>query len=465
MAAQKQHVVILGGGFGGMYCAMELDRALARGLDAEVTLVNKENFFLFTPMLHEVAAGDLDFSDIVSPLRQILRHVQYLEADVEDINLGERRITLEYGVYRRHKEVSYNHLIIALGSETNFFNLPGVEERALTMKSVGDAFMLRNHALATLEMASLTDNAPARQALLTFVVAGGGFAGVETAGALNDFVREALKYYPSLTEDELRVVLVHPGAFILPELGEHLGRYAQGKLAARKVEILLETRVAAFSDRGVELVKGETIPTFTLVWTAGVTPPTVLKSLPCKKERGRVVAQDTLELPDFLGVWAVGDSAWVLNSRTGQPHPPTAQHALREARRCAKNVVATIHGGLRQPFEFTTLGQLATIGRRTGVANIMGFQFSGFLAWGMWRTIYLAKLPRLEKKVRVALRWTLDLLFPKDLAQYITLQNIERVGQRLAYIRQHSAIASQTTSTIPSGQLTSLPAKTGTDDA
>ena len=216
----------------------------------------------------------------------MLKHVRFLQADVDGIDLEARQVSLAHGVHRERRVLTYDHLVIALGSESNFFKLPGVEERALTMKSLGDAFILRNHALAMLEMASVTDDAFAKRAMLTFVVAGGGFAGVETVGALNDFVREAISYYPALAEAELRVVLVHPNSVILPELSETLGRYAQGKLASRNVEIRTDTRVIAFSERGVELSNGETLPTQTLVWTAGVTPPAVLQSLPVEKGKG-----------------------------------------------------------------------------------------------------------------------------------------------------------------------------------
>ncbi|MDB6024897.1 MAG: dehydrogenase [Verrucomicrobiales bacterium] len=428
--AAKTRVLILGGGFGGLYAALHLDKTIATDPNVEVTLVSRENFILFTPMLHEVASGELDLTDIVSPLRRTLKHVTFLEADVEAIDLVERRVTITYGLQRQQKKLSYDHLLIALGSETNFFKLPGVEERSLTMKSLRDAFVLRNQMLGLLELASLAEEASVRRAMLTFVVAGGGFAGVETIGALSDFVREAMKYYPTLMEADLRVVLVHPGSVILPELGESLGRYAQGKLATRKVEIRAETRVTGFSERGVELENGEAIATQTLVWTAGVTPPAVLQSLPCKREKGRIVVEQTLEVPGFPGVWAVGDCAWIPNPKAGNTHPPTAQHALREAVHCAKNLVATIHGKQKRTFTFATLGQLATIGRRTGVANIMGFHFSGLFAWFLWRTIYLAKLPRFEKKLRVALQWTLDLLFPEDLVQYPPRRVISAGGNR-----------------------------------
>jgi NADH dehydrogenase len=295
-----------------------------------------------------------------------------------------------------------------------------------------------------LELASLTDDRFARSAMLTFVIAGGGFAGVETVGALNDFVHEAIGYYPALSEAELRVVLVHPNSVILPELNESLGRYAQTELASRKVEIRTDTRVTAFSECGVELNNGETIPTQNFVWTAGATPPAVLQDLPLKKERGRVVVNETLEVPGFPGVWAIGDCAWIPQAGTGKPHPPTAQHALREAVCCAKNIIAAIHGSQRAPFRFTTLGQLATIGHRAGVAEVFGVRLSGFPAWWLWRTIYLAKLPTFEKKLRVALRWTQDLVFSRDLTQHVTLHGIDRVTQLLANVRKQPILRPQT---------------------
>jgi NADH dehydrogenase len=447
----KTRVLVLGGGFGGLYAALHLDKTIAADPNVEVTIVSRENFILFTPMLHEVAAGDLDDSDIVSPLRQMLKHASFLEAQVEAIDLVARQVTVTYGAYHQKKQLSYDHLLIALGSETNFFQLPGVEERAVTMKSIGDAFLLRNLMLLMLVLASLAEDISVRRALLTFVVAGGGFAGVETVGALNDFVREAMRFYPNLSEADLRIILIHADAVILPELGERLGSYAQRKLAAREVEIRTKTRVAAFSDHGVELGTGETIAAQTLVWTAGVTPPAVLHNLPCKKEKGRIVVEETLEVPGFPGVWAVGDCAWVPNPRTGKPHPPTAQHALRQAVRGAKNIVAAIRGRKKTPFAFTTLGQLAAIGRHTGVAGILGFQLSGLPAFFLWRTIYLAKLPSFEKKLRVLLNWTLGLFFPKNFVQILTLQRIDHIARRLAYIRQHPAIPMPTNSDALAG--------------
>ena len=421
--ARRKRVLILGGGFGGLYTALQLEKELARNNDADVTLVNRENFFLFTPMLHEVAASDLDLTHIVNPIRKMLRLVKFFDGDVESVNLQNRTVTVSHGLEHHHHVLEYDHLVIAHGSITNFYNLPGLQSHALTMKSLGDAIELRNRLIEHLEEADFECSAGVRDQLLTVVVAGGGFAGVETVAGVNDFLREALPFYPHLSEENLRVVLVHSGPVILPELGEKLGGYAQKKLAQRKVEILIDTRVKRASELGVELGDGTLIPTRTLVWAAGTSPNPLLETLPCKKDRGRIIVNEAMEVAEWPGVWALGDCAQVPDGKAGKYYPPTAQHALREGKVLAQNIVADIRGDRKRPFVFSALGQLAAIGRRTGVANILGFQFSGFIAWWLWRSIYLSKLPRLEKKVRVALDWTLDLIFSKDLVQFMTVRS------------------------------------------
>ncbi len=416
-------VVILGGGFGGLYTALHLDKTLARDPEVEITLVNKENFFLFTPMLHEVAASDLDITHIVNPIRKLLKRVRFFDGDVELIDVERKRVIVSHGLEGQghDHELEYDHLVLGLGAITNFFNLPGLQERAITMKSLGDAIHLRNRLIENLEEADFECAIGGRDHLLTVVVAGGGFAGVETIAGVNDFLREASKFYPHLSEALIRTVLVHPGAVILPELGEKLGRYTQKKLAERQVEIRVNTRVKGISDRGVELSDGTMVKANILVWTAGTSPNPLLEMLPCKKEKGRVVVNQFMEVPEYPGVWALGDCA-VVPDPAGKPYPPTAQHAIREGKVLAQNITAAIRGGKKKPFVFKTIGLLAAIGRRTGVAQIFGYNFSGFFAWWMWRTIYLSKLPRFEKKCRVALDWTLDLLFSKDLVQFETLR-------------------------------------------
>lgn len=422
MTTKKSRVLIIGGGFAGLYAAMRLDRTLARRSEIEVTLVNRENFFLFTPMLHEVAASDLDITHIVNPIRKLLRRVKFFHGEVESIDLPGKRVRLLHGANRHEHELAYDYLIIALGSTTNFYSLPGLEENSLTMKSLGDAIHLRNRLIDLLEAADFECAMRDRRDLLTVVVAGGGFAGVETIAAVNDFLREATKYYPHLAEDQIRTVLIHSGPLILPELGAQLGVYTQRKLAERKVEIRVNTKVNAVSEQGIELSDGTAIAARTLVWTAGTSPNPILAQLPCQKDHGRLVVNEYMEVPGWPSVWALGDSAVVPDQRTGRPYPPTAQHAMRQGKILAKNVEAAIVGGSPKPFVFSTIGLLAAIGRRTGVAQILGVNFSGFIAWLLWRTIYLTKLPRLEKKLRVALDWTLDLFFSKDLVHFMILR-------------------------------------------
>jgi NADH:ubiquinone reductase (H+-translocating) len=412
---RKKRVVILGGGFGGVYAAIHLEKLLARVDAVEIFLVSHDNFFLFTPMLHEIAASDLEITNIVNPLRKLLRKVEVLVGDVNEIDLPNKRVLLSRG-YRNHsQEIEYDHLVIALGSITNFYDIPGLADLAVPMKSLRDAIQLRAQILRHLEEANFECNPAERQSLLTFVVAGGGFAGVETVAALNDFVRDALPFYPNLSEGMLRVVLVHSGPVILPELGESLGRHTQKVLERRGVEIQLNTRVKSMTENKVFLAYTAPIPCSTLVWTAGTVPSPVISPLPCAKERGRIAVNQLLQVSDWPDVWAVGDCAFVPDIKNpGKSHPPTAQHAIREGKVVAQNIAAALLGRPGKPFSFKTIGLLASIGRRTGVARIFGYNFSGFFAWWIWRTIYLSKLPGLDKKVRVAFDWTLDLIFPKD---------------------------------------------------
>jgi NADH dehydrogenase len=424
-AAEPVRVVILGGGFAGVHAARELERAVARDAEVEITIVNRDNFILFTPMLHEVAASDLDVTHIVNPIRRMVRRAVLFVGEVEGIDLARRRVMVRHARGGHEHALPYDHLVLALGGITNFFGLPGLEDRALTMKSLGDAIALRNRLIEVLEEADFECAAARRNDLLTILVAGGGFAGVETVAAANDFIREAIGAYPRLSPDMVRLVLVHSGKAILPELHPKLGGYAAGVLGRRGVEVRLGARVTGVSEEGVSLSDGTVIPAQTVVWTAGTAPSPLIAELPCAREAGRVVADQCLRVPEWPGVWALGDCARVPDGKGGF-HPPTAQHALRQGKLLGRNIAAAIRGEAPRPFAFSTLGQLAAIGRRTGVANVMGANFSGFLAWWMWRTIYLSKLPGLDRKIRVALDWTLDLLLEKDLVQL----HPERSAQR-----------------------------------
>jgi len=424
-AGQKKRILILGGGFAGAYTALHLERRLGRMSDVEAVLVSRDNFILFTPMLHEVAGADVAVTDIVQPLRKMLRRTRVAVADVEAIDLAKKQVRIRHPDLPKPYEVPYDQLVLALGAVTNFYHIPGLAEHALTMKTLGDAILVRNRVIDALELADNQTDEAARKTTLTAVVAGGGFAGVETVGAVNDFLREGMKFYPHLEEDMVRVVLVHPGEVILPELSESLGRYAEKKQGERGVEIRLKTKVAGFDGQELTLDDGTKIATRMLIWAAGTTPAPALASLPCALQRGRVVTDEFLRVPNYPDVWALGDCAAVPNPfNPGQSYPPTAQHAAHQGAVLAKNILAVMRGDPPQPFRFKILGLLASIGRRTAVAEILGLNFSGIIAWFFWRSIYLSKLPGLQKKVRVALDWTLDIFFSKDIVQLPTIRSI-----------------------------------------
>lgn len=418
----KHKIVIVGGGFAGLYTALELEKIFPPGPDVEITLVNRENFFLFTPMLHEVAAGDLDLTNIVNPIRKLLKHVNFFEGEVDSIDLRGRRVVVSHGFNGHPHEIHFDQIVLAFGSTTQYFGLPGVEENALTMKSLSDAVKLRNRLIAILEAADTESSIDERRRLLSVVVAGAGFAGVETLASINDFLRKSLRFYPNLTRDDLRLTLVHPGETILTELGVSLGKYAQRKLEQRGIQILGHSRVGTYNGDLVVLADGREIPAKTLLWTAGTMPHPLIAGLPCEKEHGRLKVTAELAVPDWPGVWALGDCAAVPDLSTDSFCPPTAQHGLRQGKLAAHNIAAYAQGGVFRSFNFKMIGQLATIGHRSGVARVFGVNVSGFVAWWMWRTIYLSKLPQLEKKVRVALDWTLDLLFSKDLCQFVDVR-------------------------------------------
>jgi NADH dehydrogenase len=417
-SATKKRILILGGGFAGAYTALALQKKLSGMPDTEVILVSQENFVLFTPMLHEVAGSDAAATDVVQPLRKMLRHTGVLIGDVESIDLDKKQVRVRQSDLLHYRDLTYDQLVLGLGSVSNFYHTPGIEEHALTMKTLGDALAVRNRTIDALELADGEPDETLRKAMMTVVVVGGGFAGVETVGAVNDLMREAMKFYNNLSEDMLRIVLVDAGQIILPELGESLGLYAEKELGKRGVEIHLKTAVKGYDGKEVLLGDGTRIASNIIIWTAGITPVPIVSTLPCAQERGHIVANEFLQVKDRPGVWALGDCAQVPDlTNPGKFCPPTAQHATRQAPVVAHNIVATMRGEALKPFKFKTLGLLATIGRRTGVAEIMGFHFSGILAWWMWRAIYLSKLPGLQKKIRVTLDWILDFIFSKDIVQ------------------------------------------------
>lgn len=413
---QPKRIVILGGGFAGTNVALRLEKQFRRDPNVEITLIDTENFFTFTPLLPEVPSGSIQPKHIVFPLRALLRRTHVKQAELQSIDLERREIIARHCGKCGRDTVPFDQLVIALGSVTNFFGLPGVAEYALTIKSLADAAALHAHVIDKLEHADMDPDPARRRELLTFLIAGGGFAGVETLAELNDFVRGANRYYPNIRPEDIRVVLVHSGNRILTEVNESLSRYALQKLRANQVEVLLETRVQSCTERSVTLSNGETIPCHTFVWAAGVSPNPRLEelNLPLHKN-GRIAVDESLQVVADPNVWALGDSAAVPDSITGKLCPPTAQYALRQGTVLANNLAAVIRGREPRPFRHKSLGLLAGLGRRSAVAEIFGLRFSGFLAWALWRTIYLLKMPGFERKLRITLDWGLDLFFPRDI--------------------------------------------------
>ncbi len=405
------HVVIVGGGFGGVSAARRFERLNLRGHRVEVTLISDSNFLLFTPMLAEVASGGLEAQHISTPVRAAVAHTRFRHGRVAEIDVARRLVRLDSAA----EPVAYDHLVLAVGSVPHFLDLPGMAEHAFTLKSLGDAARLRDRVLTLLERADQATDPAERTRLLTFVVAGGGFAGTEAVAELYDLTHDVLHFYPGVQPDEPRFILIHSGKRILPELSDKLGAYALGKLQARGIEFRLGVRASAATDREVQLNDGSAITTATFVWTAGNRPSPLLRSLPGERGRGgSVVVDRMLRTFELDNVWAIGDCAQI-PAADGTPYPPTAQHAMREGKAVADNIAAVLKGRRPKPFRFTTIGIFVALGHRTAAGEIRGHPFSGLSAWLLWRGIYLAKLPGLERRVRVLLDWTLDLVFPRDI--------------------------------------------------
>jgi len=427
----SKRIVVLGGGFAGMKTAECLESELQKDPSVSISLVSENNAVLFTPMLAEVAGSSLEPSHISTPLRTTLHRTKFIRGRVTSVDLENRRVMLDASSGGNESclaELEYDQLVLALGAVSNYLGLTNVQKLAFDFKSLADAIRICNHVIEMFERADRETDPEVRKPLLTFVVAGGGFAGVELAGSLNDFARGILADYPNLRREDVRVVLVHSRDRILPELSESLGRYAQSRMEVRGVEFRLNTRLTD-ARQGMVVLSDSEIPAETLVWTAGTAPNPLSRTLPLEKDkRGAILVEPTLAVPGHAGVWALGDCAAVVDARNGSPCPPTAQFALREAVTLAKNIRASLQGRDPRGFHFDSLGALCVVGYQTACAELTvpfarskSMRFSGLLAWIMWRGIYLGKLPGLERKIRVLVEWTMELFFPKDIVQTIDL--------------------------------------------
>ena len=415
----KYEVVVLGGGFAGVYCAKALQKQLKCVKKHKVALIAEHNYMLFQPMLAEVVGSSLSSQDVVNPIRLLCKKSSVLKAEVRHIDLKKKKITISAGAFSEDMEVRFNHLVLAIGVVVDLSRVPGMPEHAFLMQNIGDALYLRSTILSRLEEANLLPSSKKKKRLLTFVVVGGGYSGVETAGQILDLLGDAFKYYKGIDKDDYRVVLIHSREHLLPTLSQDLGDYAKRKLTQRGLEVFLGQRVKAVTSQQVTLLDGSFIQSHTIISTVGNGPNPVITEL-CKNEgikvdHGRIITDETMQVPGHDTVWAAGDCAAV-PMPDGQYCAPTAQFAMRQGTLLGKNIASQLKGEPTQKFTFTGLGELAAIGHRTAVANILGLKFSGFFAWWMWRTIYWMKLPGLNRKIRVLIDWTFDLFFPRDIS-------------------------------------------------
>jgi NADH dehydrogenase len=431
MGNDAKRILIVGGGFAGLYAAMELERVARAG--HTVTVVSAENFMQYQPFLPEVASGSIDPRAIVVPLRSVLRHARIVVGEVLAIDHAARRVearTTDGGL----TTLDYDILVLTAGSWSRVLPVPGLAEHGIGFKTIQEAIYLRNHVLSRLDLAIETDDPDRRRRALTFVFVGAGFAGVEALGELEDLARDARKAYPSLRDEPMRWVLVEAGARILPELPDDLARYAMDRLAERGIEILLNTRLSSAEGGLMQLSDGQVFAADTLVWTAGVKPSPLaeLSGLP-RDERGRVRVDAELRVVGVEDAWAAGDLAAVPDVTSGRTSPPTAQHALRQGRRLGRNLAGGLmEGSQPEPFAWKNVGGVCSLGRYKGVANVMGVKVTGFLGWFLHRTYHLWAMPTVSRRVRIAMDWLVALLFPRDIAQLGSLEHPHEPFQRAA---------------------------------
>ena len=411
------HILILGGGFAGLALAQRFERRLRRN-EAEVTLVSRDNYALFTPMLPEVSAGDLEPRHIVSPLRGLLRRTNLVLAEVTAIDFAARAVDVRFQLGEGTQRLEYDHLVLATGSVTATFGIPGVAEHTFPLKRLEDADALRNHVIASLELADVEREPVVRRSLLTYAVAGGGYTGVEVAGELVDFFRSIVPFYRNVELHEIAIVLIEGGPKLLPDLLPKMGEYTTHFLKRRGVRVMVGSLVSAIDARGVELKSGLRVDAATVVWSAGVRPSPFIAGLPLPHARnGGILVQADMSVEGHPGVWALGDCAWI-PSPDGGYYPATAQHALREGPALADNIVRTMRGEPTRPFRWKALGTMASLGGRRGVVGFPnGFVLTGFLAWWLWRTYYLARIPGWYRKARIGFDWFIGLIFPRDIAE------------------------------------------------
>src|SRR5262245_11693099 len=430
MRTTSKRVVIVGGGFGGVQCARTLRRRLASEA-CEIVLFNRENHMVFHPLLPEVAGASLNPDAVAAPLRQMLNGVRCRTETVRNIDLKQQ--VVEFDAPDGHTgALPYHHLVIAWGRSVNLGSVPGMSDHAFPLKSVGDAMALRAHVIQQLENAEVCADPTQRRWYLSFIVVGGGFSGVEVAGEINDLVRHSRRFYPNISPDDITVTLVHSGDHILPELSLDLRTFAEDEMRKAGISIVLNARVSAATADGVWLKDERQFRGATTVCTVGTGVPLLVERLDTPKERGSLVTQPDMRLAGNEHAWAIGDCARITNTHDRELCPPTGQFAERQGRQVAENIVRVLRDERTQPFSYKPLGVFCAIGGRNAVAEILGHRISGFIAWFLWRSVYLFKLPSWSRRVKVGADWAWDLLFARDLVNLKT-DPTERVSR--AYYR------------------------------
>jgi NADH dehydrogenase len=426
----RKRILLVGGGYVGMYAALELQKRAGRR--ADVTVVNPENFMLYQPFLPEVASGNIEPRHVVVPLRQVLRHARIVVGEVTQIAHDHRTATVRTGDGETF-DLGYDVIVVGAGSRSRVLPVPGLAERGIGFKSVAEAIYLRNHVIGRLDEAAETPDPERRRAALSFVFVGGGYAGVEALAELEDMAGAAMKYYPQLRRVDMRWVLIEAAGTILPEIGPDLAAYVRRHLEERGIAVMLGTRLESAEGGVMKLSNGAWFAADTLVWTAGVKPePVAERSGFPVDDRGRVVVDAYLRVRGIESAWAAGDDAAVPDLLTGATAPPTAQHALREARRLGRNIAATLTGGPLEPFRHRNLGQLASLGRFKGAATVLGVRVTGFPAWWLHRSYHILMMPTLSRKSRIVADWTVGLVFPRDIAQLGSIHNPRQPFERAA---------------------------------
>jgi len=433
-------IVVLGGGFAGVPTVRHLERRLRSRTDVEITLVNRENFFVLTPLLFEACSGRLELRHCAQPIRAALRRARFIEATVQSVDINRQLVRIAVPD-RAAYDVPYDHLVVALGAATNEALIPG-SENAFTFKTMADALALRNHVIEQLERADAASDASARRGCLTVVIIGGGLVGVELLGELTAFADDVLRFYPRIRRDEIQFHLFEAGGRILPEIDEKLAAVAMRVLQRRGADIRVSTPVRSL-ERGRVHLATEIIDASTIVLAAGIVPSVVASSIDVERDRrGRIAVDGAMQSRSHPNVWALGDCAEI-PAPDGHPYPALAQHAIREARHLARNVQAAIEGRPTTPFVFRPLGTMASLGHTRGVALVFGFRLKGFFAWWLRRTYYLFQMPRWDRRFRIVLDWTVALFFRPDITK-VGLQ-VER-----EQVRQARELA--TTSPLPPGR-------------